>query len=255
MAETIVHWQWHAAMAWGLAFFSALYLGVGALNLLLTRILLPRLQYGGVLDMRPIPPGQLRRELSLSALTIVIFGTGMVFPWLLLKMGWATLASNAGVVQIVVEVIALVVWNEVHFYANHRLLHTRWLNRFHVPHHRSVVTTPWAAYSFHPLEAVMLGNVILLPMVLHDFSLTALVALPLVSIVFNNIGHSNYDFLPDADKDRWWLNGARRHHLHHACYQGNFGFMFPFMDKTFHTNLAPDAADTKMHRGVKRDAA
>ena len=113
------------------------------------------------------------------------------------------------------------------------------LNR---PCSRSLITTPWATYSFHPLEAVLLGNVILLPMVLHDFSLPALLALPIISLVFNNIGHSNYDFLPGAAHDRWWLNGARRHHLHHACYSGNFGFMLPFMDRWFGTNLPPDAA-------------
>ncbi|MEO6854855.1 MAG: sterol desaturase family protein, partial [Rhodoferax sp.] len=55
-------------------------------------------------------------------------------------------------------------------------------------------------------------------------------------------------FLPDADRDRWWLNGARRHHLHHACYQGNFGFMFPFMDRLCGTALPPDAAQVHIAR-------
>ncbi len=242
-------------MGFGLVFFSALYLGVGGLNLLLTRIVLPRLGHGSVLDVRAIPAGQLRRELAWSMVTIVIFGTGMVFPWMILKLQWAQLAVNPGVFQIACEILVLVVWNEVHFYINHRLLHTRLLNRFHLPHHRSVITTPWACYSFHPVEALMLGTVIFLPMLVHDFSWQALLSLPVLSIVFNNIGHSNYDFLPDADKDRWWLNGARRHHLHHACYQGNFGFMFPFMDRALHTQLAPNAADVRMQRPTKSHAA
>jgi sterol desaturase/sphingolipid hydroxylase (fatty acid hydroxylase superfamily) len=253
--DIIAHSQWPEVMAFGLVFFAGLYGGVGAINLLLTRWLLPRLGHGAVLDARPIPPGQLRRELGWSMLSIVIFGTGMLFPWGLLTLQWATLATNPSGWQIALEVLALVVWNEVHFYINHRLLHTRWLKRFHLPHHRSVITTPWATYSFHPVEALMLGNVILLPMLVHDFSWQALLSLPVLSMVFNNIGHSNYDFLPDAHKDRWWLNGARRHHLHHACYQGNFGFMFPFMDRALNTQLAPDAADARMQRATKSHAA
>ena len=94
----------------------------------------------------------------------------------------------------------------------------------------------------------MLGNVILLPMLVYDFHFYSLMSVPIFSIVFNNIGHSNYDFLPDFHQDRWWLNGARRHHLHHACYQGNYGFMFPFMDRLLKTALAPNAADVRIQR-------
>jgi sterol desaturase/sphingolipid hydroxylase (fatty acid hydroxylase superfamily) len=246
--DIVANTHWLGVIGFGLVFFASLYFGVGTLNLVLTKHVLPWLGHGSVLDARAVPAGQVRRELLLSMVTIVIFGVGMLFPWMLLKLQWAQLAVNPGVFQITAEIVALVVWNEVHFYINHRLLHTRWLKRFHLPHHRSVITTPWSSYSFHPLEAAMLGNVILLPMVVHDFSFVALAALPVLSIVFNNIGHSNYDFLPDAHKDRWWLNGARRHHLHHACYLGNFGFMFPFMDRACNTNLAPDAADARMQK-------
>ncbi|WP_222846759.1 sterol desaturase family protein [Chitinolyticbacter meiyuanensis] len=226
----------------GLIFFGGIYFAFGLVNLLLTRHLLPAIGYGGVLDPRPVPAGQVRRELGQSALSVAIFGCGLVFPWGLLQLGWARLAIDPPWWQTAIEIAVLLVWNEVHFYLNHWLLHTRWLRRFHAPHHRSVVVTPWATYSFHPVEAVMLGNVILLPMLLHDFSVWALAAVPLFSLLFNSIGHSNYDFLPDAHHDRWWLNGARRHHLHHACFTGNYGFMFPFMDRLCGTALPPNAA-------------
>lgn len=251
MRELILNSQWYDIMLLGLAFFACLYIGVGALNWLLSRFLLPAIGYGHILDPRPLAAGQLRREWLLSASSIFIFGTGMIFPWGLLQLGWARLAIAPSNWQIATEIILLVIWNEIHFYSTHWLLHTRWLKRFHLPHHRSIVTTPWASYSFHPLEAIMLGNVILLPMLLHDFNIYALAAVPVFSIIFNNIGHSNYDFLPDAHHDRWWLNGARRHHLHHACYNGNFGFMFPFMDRLFGTALPADAAQAR----IKRDLA
>lgn len=252
MQNFLLSARWYEIIVAGWAFFGSIYFALGATTWLLTRHVLPALGHGGRLDPRPPAPGQLRRELALSMSSVLLFGAGMVFPWGLLQLGWARLAVDPAWWRIVLEILALVVWNEVHFYANHWALHTRWLRRFHLPHHRSVVTTPWATYSFHPLEATLLGNVILLPMVVHDFSFAALLSAPLFSLLFNCIGHSNYDFLPDADRDRWWLNGARRHHLHHACFQGNYGFMFPFMDRLFGTALPPDAAHARIARDLDR---
>ena len=141
----------------------------------------------------------------------------------------------------------------MHFWVNHRLLHTRPLRRFHLPHHRSVVTTPFSTYSFHPIEALMLGNVIMLPMMLHDFSFWSLASVPLFSLFFNCIGHANYDFFPKVSYAHWFA-ASRRHHLHHACYNGNYGFQFTFMDRLFRTRLKADAAEAQLQAHRKRVA-
>ena len=231
------------AMAWGLAFFAAIYVLLCGGNWLLTRHLLPALRIGRRIDPKPLRDGQIRYELSLSALSILIFGIGTILPWAFLQLGWARLASDPGPVQVAVEMLALLVWNDIHFYANHRLLHTRCLRRFHVQHHRSLVTTPFSTYSFNPLEAILLGNVILLPMLLHDFSFAALLSLPVMSLLLNNLGHSNYDFAPAAGHDHW-LSASRRHHLHHTRYHGNYGFLFNFMDGWFGTRLPEEPLPT-----------
>jgi sterol desaturase/sphingolipid hydroxylase (fatty acid hydroxylase superfamily) len=228
-------------MLWGVVFFGGIYLVFGSSTWLLTRRVLPALGIGRVLDPRPLQPGQLARELRQSGISVLIFGLGMIFPWGVLQLGWARFASDPGGWRIVCEMLLLAVWNDVHFWFNHRLLHTRWLRRFHGAHHRSIVTTPFATYSFHPLEALLLGNVILPPMLVHDFSFWALASLPVVSLLFNNIGHSNYDFFQWASY-RHWFAASRRHHLHHACHAGNYGFQFTFMDRLFATQLAADAA-------------
>ena len=246
MREFILNCNLFEIAGVGLAFFGGIYLLFGALSVVLTQQLLPRLHIGIRLDPRPLGKDQLQRELLLSASSIAIFGIGMIFPWGLLQLGWAQLAVNPSGLQIAVEIFVLIVWNEIHFYINHWLLHTRWLRQFHLPHHRSVVTTPWSTYAFHPVEAMMLGNVILLPMMVHDFSVYALFSVPLFSLLFNSIGHSNFDFNPRSP--RVIFNGARRHHLHHACFNGNYGFMFPFMDWIFKTALPADAADKQINR-------
>lgn len=254
MREIILNFHWYELMLWATVYFLVLYTGCGLINELTIR-LMPLLGHGGRLDPRPHSTGQLRRELTLSAISILIFGCGSIIPWGLLKLGWSGLAVQPPWWQILLEVVVLILWNEVHFYVNHWLLHTRHLKRFHLAHHQSVVPSPWSTYSFHPVEASMLGSVLLVPMLLHHFSIQALLTLPVFSIVFNSIGHSNYDFLPDAERDRWWLNAARRHHLHHACFHGNYGFMFPFMDRLFGTALGPDAAQGQISRFLDREEA
>lgn len=251
MAHTFASLSAWQVMLAGLLFFGGIYLLFGAVTWLLTRYLLPAFGVGGVLDTRPLRPGQLRHEFVQSGVSILIFGIGMVFPWGLLQLGWARLDPDAGALQIAIEILVLMAWNDVHFWVNHRLLHTRWLRRFHLPHHRSVVTTPFSTYSFHPIEALMLGNVILLPMVLHEFSFWSLLAVPLFSLFFNCIGHANYDFFPRVSYAHWFA-ASRRHHLHHACYNGNYGFQFTFMDRLFRTRLTADAASTQLAAAGRR---
>ena len=251
MREFILQCTAFEIAAVGVMFFGGIYLLFGSLNVLLTQHLLPALNIGGTLDPRPLGEGQHKRELLLSAGSIAIFGVGMIFPWGLLQLGWAHLAINPSGLQIGVEILTLVIWNEIHFYANHWLLHTPWLRRFHMPHHRSVVTSPWSTYAFHPVEAMMLGNVILLPMLAHDFSIYALFSVPLFSLLFNSIGHANYDWKKTGMSA--WHTASRRHHLHHACFSGNFGFMFPFMDQLCKTTLPLDAADKQIKRWRERE--
>ena len=144
------------------------------------------------------------------------------------------------------EIFALLIWNDVHFWINHRLLHTRRLVRYHGDHHRSVVTTPWSTYSFHPIEALMLGNIILLPMLVHDFYFWSLASVPVLSLILNLIGHSNYDFFPSVS-DTHPLAASRRHHLHHARPAGNYGFALAFMDQIMRTRVADNTPKSSSH--------
>ncbi len=219
---------WQVALL-GVLYFGAIYTVGGWAMRALTRWLVAR-GHSRVLDARPPITGQRAREWRLSASSVLIFGVGLIVPWGLLQLGWARLNPQASAWLIVLELIVLGLWNEVHFWVNHRLLHTRWLMRFHAEHHRSVVTTPWSTYSFHPVEALMLGSVILPPMLVHDFSFWSLAALPILSLLVNLVGHSNCDFVPSAP-DTSLAAASRRHRSHHVRPRGNFGFAMRFMDK------------------------
>jgi len=242
-------------VVYGVAFFGGIYALFGSVTWLLTRHILPALKLGLMLDPRPVSAAQLRREWLWSAVSVAIFGIGMLIPWGLLQIGWARFYPDASVginaPRILLEVAALMVWNDVHFWLNHRLLHTRALIRFHRLHHRSVVTTPFATYAFHPVEAAMLGSVMVPPMLVHDFSFWSLLALPILSLWINCTGHANYDFCPGIPRVvplTHWLTGSHQHHLHHACARGNYGFQFDFMDRLFGTRLPENAAQPQIDR-------
>jgi len=234
---------WQVVLA-GVLWFSALYFGFALLTSALTRAL-ARIGYGRVLDARPLPQAQVRCEVGDSLVSIAVFGVGMLVPWGLLRLGWARLAHDPSLGRIALETAALFFWNELHFYASHRLLHTKWLRRFHGAHHQSHTATPFSTYALHPVEAALLGSVPLLPMLAHDFSLQALAALTVLSIALNNLGHSNYEFSGRAPA-RGWRAASRRHHLHHACYHGNYGFLLGVFDRLAGTLLPLDAADARL---------
>jgi len=101
------------------------------------------------------------------------------------------------------------------------------------------VSSPYAAYAFHWFEAVLMGTVTPLAMLVHGFELHSLALFPLAALVLNVLCHWNHDLLPDAPSTNW-LAVTRRHGLHHTHVHGNYGFTLPLFDRLFGTTL-PDA--------------
>jgi Delta7-sterol 5-desaturase len=250
-ATLISAWSAGAVALGGVAYFAAIYL-VAAFTTTAVRVGLLGRGLGRLLDPRPVPAGQVGRERRQSAVSVLIFGVGLLVPWWMIVAGWASLHPGNPPARVLLELLALLVWNDIHFYAVHRTLHQRMLLRtVHAAHHRSVVTTPWSTYAFHPVEALLLGSVLIPPMLLWPFTPLALALLPILSLTYNAIGHSNFRALPR----RWrWLSNAHDHHLHHACHRGNYGFLFTFMDRLFGTQLPHDAARGVIEAGLAREA-
>lgn len=249
--SSIAAWSPWAVAAAGVAYFAAIYLLAGCAAEAVRQALV-RSGRGRWLDPRPVPPGQRAREWRQSALSILIFGVGLLLPWQVLVLGWATLYPGNPPLRVLAELALLLVWNDIHFYAVHRTLHQPWLLRaVHMAHHRSVVTTPWSTYAFHPVEALLLGSVAIPPMLVWHFTPLALALLPVLSLTYNVVGHSNCRALPRGWR---WLSNSQDHHLHHACHRGNYGFLFTFMDRWLGTQLPEDAADAVIRAGLARQA-
>lgn len=168
---------------------------------------------------------QIWQEITNSLMSIAIFSLGILVIWGGIEYKVFKVTWESGYI-VLLEITALIIWNDLHFYGAHRLLHSfTAFKKIHGLHHKSRPSTAFSAYSFHPVEAIILGSVLPMAMLIHDFSIRSLLLLPLWSIVINVISHTNIKHL--------WL--SEHHQAHHYYYNGNYGFFFNLFDYIFST--------------------
>lgn len=177
-------------------------------------------------------------EFRHSMYTIVIFAL----------IGWALVtAKNAGYTQMYDEVaecgllwlmtsiVLMIVLHDTWFYWTHRFMHLPVVfKHVHLVHHRSTNPSPWAAYSFHPIEAVIEAGIfplIVFSIPAHGFALMTF----LIYMIIRNVqGHLGIEILPRWFISNRWLNWhttTTHHDLHHRDFNGNFGLYFTFWDR------------------------
>ena len=144
-----------------------------------------------------------------------------------------------GLAWLLLSLPLMIVWHDFYFYWTHRLLHTRWLfTRVHGVHHRSRNPSPWAAFSFHPVEALVNSMVVPITLVAVPLNEYVIAAFAIHQIIRNTHGHAAVETLPRGFA-RHWLGGrfvtTTHHHLHHETGRGNYGLWFTWMDRWFGT--------------------
>lgn len=232
-----------------MGFFFVIYCTFSGMVFLLVR------QVNRPIENRLVTGKQLTTELVNSMRSIALFGLGMIVPWWLIHNGYASIIAKASVMQTLLECVILILWNDLHFYIVHRLLHSqfksshfKWLNlkSAHITHHKSIAATPFAAYSMSVTEALMLGSVMPIAMLAWDFSACSLLFLPVWSIAINALAHSNCDIFPHAAQ-RSYLGLVKHHQSHHSHYHGNYSFFFWQIDAylgTLRHSIKQDTHDT-----------
>lgn len=183
---------------------------------------------------KPFRPHQIRTEIWRSMISILMFGVLSLFVCEGLQRGIYRVENRFSWSVLGFEVLLLFIWNEVHFYAIHRIFHLRPFYKYHAYHHHSQVPSPFSAYSFHWSEGLLLGAVMPIAMLAHDFQFVSLMLLPVMSILMNVLGHSNLDLFPSKPIGSLW-SFSKRHSLHHKVPAGNFGFFLPYLDRVFGT--------------------
>ncbi len=201
------------------------------------------------------------REIGFSALTALVFGMVAGLCLATPLRAYTRLYADVqefGVAYLVGSVLLMLFLHDSYFYWMHRLMHHPRIYRLvHLTHHRSVNPSPWAAYAFHPLEAVLEAGIMPLALFLVPLHPIALIAFITLMLWFNVYGHLGYELFP-ASVYRHplgrWLNSSVYHNLHHERFQGNYSLYFTFWDRWMGT-LRTDSAEkvAEVHRRIGQD--
>ena len=106
------------------------------------------------------------------------------------------------------------------------------------PHHKSTKTSRWAAYAFHPLEAVvesLIFVVFLFSIPVHTIHLMLFF---IFSLIYNVYGHLGCELYPKRFNRHWlgkWINTSTCHNQHHHYFEGNYGLYFTLWDRLMGT--------------------
>jgi lathosterol oxidase len=91
----------------------------------------------------------------------------------------------------------IIVAHDAWFYWTHRALHDRrWFRAIHGRHHASLHPTPWAAYAFHPVEALVQAVFLPLFLLAVPVHVGVLGIFLLHMILRNAIGHCAHELFP-----------------------------------------------------------
>jgi lathosterol oxidase len=159
------------------------------------------------------------------------------------RLHWTKLyyrIDHYGWVYFFFSIVAMIALHDTWFYWTHRAMHWRPLFKLaHRVHHQSHNPTPWAAFSFHPIEAViesMIYPLVILFLPIHP--LAALVWL-VYMITMNVAGHLGFELFPRGFTEHRllrWHNTSVHHNMHHSHIHCNYGLYFNFWDRLMRTN-------------------
>lgn len=125
----------------------------------------------------------------------------------------------------------IAVWQSLHFYCVHRLLHFKPLyERFHAVHHRNITIGPWSGFSMHPVEHLLYLSALFIFIVVPSHPLHMLFLAYWLTLA-TATSHSGYQQLV--------LGGYRTtiatffHQLHHRYFTCNYGSVDMPLDRWF----------------------
>lgn len=182
-------------------------------------------------------------EFKWSLSTFVIFTILGIVMYLLFRDGYTRhydRISDYGWPYFFVSVAIMILVHDAYFYWTHRLLHLKPLFRHvHRVHHESVNPSPWAAFSFHPVEAVIAFGIIPLIAFGMPFHVLAVKLFLVYMTALNVLGHLGYEIFPRGFTRHWlvrWHNTSTHHNMHHRRVHCNYGLYFNWWDRALGTN-------------------
>lgn len=182
------------------------------------------------------------RELGYSLLTMLIFSSVIVFlnsPTIVIYTTRYQSIDEYGWFYYFSVFPILFIMHDLYFYIMHRIMHHPSLFKYiHLVHHKSTNPSPWAAYAFHPLEAIIEQGIVVIFYFTLPIHISHLAIFFLFSIVYNVYGHLGYELYPKGFNKTWigrWINTSVNHNQHHQYFKGNYGLYTLIWDRIFGT--------------------
>jgi sterol desaturase/sphingolipid hydroxylase (fatty acid hydroxylase superfamily) len=186
--------------------------------------------------------GDKRRNLEIRQSVVSLFVTSFSVAIGVFAQyeGWAWTPWELSLWNAVPLFLLTMVLYDTWFYFAHRLLHTKYLYRFHKLHHRSVAPTPWSVDSnnlvdqglSHGFYAVIVFFVPLPPLLL--------LANRALEQITGTFGHAGFEyFASPTSRSPSPMLCTTFHDQHHSEFKYNFANYFSFWDRLLGT-ISPD---------------
>ncbi|WP_106916053.1 sterol desaturase family protein [Chryseobacterium aurantiacum] len=174
-------------------------------------------------------------DFYLSLLTVFCNSLVMLIGVFLWKNGWIEVENTLSSGIIVLEVIALLLLMDLLMYFFHYAAHLPFVYKLlHGKHHEHISTNYLSLFVLHPFETIGFGIMMLILLMMYDFSVVSVSIYLLINLIWGTIGHLNREFFP-ASFDKFFVGTTRFHNQHHLEETKNFGFYTSIWDRLFRT--------------------
>jgi lathosterol oxidase len=215
------------------------YLVIATVAFLLFYVLLKKTIAGNKIQKRYPKLIDYSREIGFSVLTVFIMAlipaSIIGNPSIVKYTKFYTDINQHSMTWFVFAFPVMAFIHDTYFYWMHRLIHHPSLFKIvHLVHHKSTNPSPFAAYAFHPLEAILEAGIFVVFVFTIPVHFFHLLFFFLFMIIYNVYGHLGWELYPKGFSKHWlgkWINTSVNHNMHHQYFKGNYGLYFLFWDR------------------------
>lgn len=160
------------------------------------------------------------------------FTGGLFAQW----QGWALTPLSLTWWSVPLTFVISMLFYDAWFYWVHRLLHMRFMFRFHALHHTSVSPTVWTNHHETLVESFLNQFYFFLIVFLLPIPWQVLVAQKVYDQISGMLGHAGYEhFASPLGRSPWPLASTVFHDQHHGYFRFNYAHTFSFWDRLMGT--------------------
>ena len=153
--NVLFDYPYWALFSLSFGYFLLLYFGVGNLFLQVCKYLESRRIISKIIP-KEVSSKQIAFEVRHSLKSIVVFGFSIIPIIYLIRAEMIRLLPNTWY-NILIGVVILSLWNEVHFYIVHRLMHHKFMMKHvHFIHHQSKIPTIYCGLQFSLVGGIVI---------------------------------------------------------------------------------------------------